>query len=217
MKVQSCGCFFLTARVLLLWNELYCTCLQCVPKLVASLKDILVPYNKQICQKLQAGGVRVWNDEHKTPYAHYAASNGREWIGYDDVESLGIKVKLLSYKCSLSLKLGLVKLIVNFICLFCSYTLLMTQISLSGELACWARFWWLDDLVPGSRWLYWEFLQPRQIPTHQENEQCSWKSSSNSINNSVRTSLETGLFWNFETLFHLQISQIKFSQPTLYF
>ena len=34
------------------------------------------------------GWTRVWNDEHKVPYAYY----GDQWVGYDDVESLEIKV-----------------------------------------------------------------------------------------------------------------------------
>ena len=39
----------------------------------------------------------MWNNEHKTPYVHYPSSTGREWMGYDDIESLGIKVNKSQY------------------------------------------------------------------------------------------------------------------------
>jgi chitinase len=42
----------------------------------------------EICQVLNEGATRVWADEHKAPYAY----KGDQWIGYDDEESLGIKV-----------------------------------------------------------------------------------------------------------------------------
>lgn len=42
----------------------------------------------EICQKLQQGWTRVWNEEQKVPYAY----NGNEWVGYEDVESLNQKV-----------------------------------------------------------------------------------------------------------------------------
>lgn len=32
---------------------------------------------------------RVWNDEHRTPYAYKLD----QWVGYDDEESLTVKVK----------------------------------------------------------------------------------------------------------------------------
>jgi GH18 family chitinase len=30
----------------------------------------------------------VWNDEHKVPYAY----KGDQWVGYDDLQSIEIKV-----------------------------------------------------------------------------------------------------------------------------
>lgn len=44
----------------------------------------------QVCQKLSSGeGTRGWNNEHKVPYI----VNGEEWIGYDDKESVALKVQ----------------------------------------------------------------------------------------------------------------------------
>jgi GH18 family chitinase len=31
----------------------------------------------------------VWNDEHKVPYAY----KGDQWVGYDDLQSIEIKVQ----------------------------------------------------------------------------------------------------------------------------
>jgi GH18 family chitinase len=45
----------------------------------------------EICQKLQQGWTRVWNEEQKVPYAY----NGNEWVGYEDVESLNHKVVII--------------------------------------------------------------------------------------------------------------------------
>lgn len=42
----------------------------------------------QICENLKSGWSRVWDDEQKTPYAY----RGNQWVGYDDVESVAIKV-----------------------------------------------------------------------------------------------------------------------------
>ncbi len=42
----------------------------------------------EICQKLQMGWTRVWNEEQKVPYAY----NGNEWVGYEDIQSLKFKV-----------------------------------------------------------------------------------------------------------------------------
>ncbi len=47
----------------------------------------------EICQKLSQGWQRQWNDEQKVPFI----TNGNEWFGYDDVESLKEKVCLLKY------------------------------------------------------------------------------------------------------------------------
>jgi chitinase len=40
---------------------------------------------------LAAGWTRVWNDEQKVPYAYH----GDQWVGYDDLQSIEIKVKYL--------------------------------------------------------------------------------------------------------------------------
>jgi chitinase len=48
----------------------------------------------EICEKLSQGWIRVWQDEHKAPYAY----SGVNWVGYDDVESLRIKVDYLKSK-----------------------------------------------------------------------------------------------------------------------
>ena len=45
-------------------------------------------YCFQICHNLANGWKRIWNDEQKVPYAY----NGDQWVGYDDLESLEIKV-----------------------------------------------------------------------------------------------------------------------------
>ena len=46
----------------------------------------------EICEKLPVG-TRVWNDEHKAPYMHFPGPwGGRQWIGYDDIDSLTYKV-----------------------------------------------------------------------------------------------------------------------------
>lgn len=42
----------------------------------------------EICQNLNSGWTRRWNDDQKVPYAF----NGNEWVGYDDTTSLAIKV-----------------------------------------------------------------------------------------------------------------------------
>ena len=55
----------------------------------------------EICEKLQANWRYVWNEEQKVPYAHSneASTHGSlEWIGFDDVESIGVKVKYLMDK-----------------------------------------------------------------------------------------------------------------------
>jgi GH18 family chitinase len=46
-----------------------------------------------MCENLGKDWVRVWNDEQKIPYAH----NKTDWVSYDDLESLKIKVRLLLY------------------------------------------------------------------------------------------------------------------------
>ncbi|CAF1015538.1 unnamed protein product [Brachionus calyciflorus] len=42
----------------------------------------------EICQFLSSGWTRRWSSEHQVPYAF----NGNQWVGYDDMESLKIKV-----------------------------------------------------------------------------------------------------------------------------
>jgi GH18 family chitinase len=48
----------------------------------------------EICEKLSQGWIRVWQEEHKAPYAY----SGVNWVGYDDIESLTIKVDYLKSK-----------------------------------------------------------------------------------------------------------------------
>ena len=44
----------------------------------------------EICEKLsQEGWQRVWNNEQKVPYAY----KGNQWVSYEDIESLKLKVK----------------------------------------------------------------------------------------------------------------------------
>ena len=43
----------------------------------------------EICKNLQQGWTRVWDDEQKVPYAY----SSTEWVGYEDEESLKIKVR----------------------------------------------------------------------------------------------------------------------------
>lgn len=42
----------------------------------------------EICQNLNAGWTRRWNDDHKVAYAF----SGNQWVGYDDTTSLTVKV-----------------------------------------------------------------------------------------------------------------------------
>ncbi len=48
----------------------------------------------EICQKLSQGWTKKWDDEAKVPYAH----SGNEWVGYDDIQSLKVKVDYLKQK-----------------------------------------------------------------------------------------------------------------------
>ncbi|KAI4468382.1 chitinase [Holotrichia oblita] len=51
-------------------------------------------YN-EICQKLAAGGwTKMRDSEHKVPYTY----NGNQWIGYDDVEAVTLKVEYAKSK-----------------------------------------------------------------------------------------------------------------------
>lgn len=47
----------------------------------------------QVCENLANGWTRVWNDEQKVPYAY----KGDQWVGYDDLESIQIKVNIIFY------------------------------------------------------------------------------------------------------------------------
>jgi len=47
-----------------------------------------VTWSFQVCTVLNDGATRVFSDEHKVPYAY----KGDQWIGYDDEESLELKV-----------------------------------------------------------------------------------------------------------------------------
>jgi hypothetical protein len=44
----------------------------------------------EVCERLSKGWVRDWNNEQAVPYA----SQGSEWVGYDDEASLEIKVNI---------------------------------------------------------------------------------------------------------------------------
>ena len=48
----------------------------------------------EVCEKLSQGWTRVWENEQKAPYAY----SGVNWVGYDDIESLTIKVDYLKSK-----------------------------------------------------------------------------------------------------------------------
>lgn len=39
---------------------------------------------------IENGAQRHWHNEHKVPYV----TQGTTWVGYDDTESMAIKVKL---------------------------------------------------------------------------------------------------------------------------
>lgn len=44
-----------------------------------------------MCYNLKNNGwTRQWHSEHQVPYAY----SGNQWIGYDDVESFNVKVRL---------------------------------------------------------------------------------------------------------------------------
>jgi len=45
----------------------------------------------EICQQLKKGGTRVWDDDQQFPYAYW----GNQWVGYDDMESLKIKIDFI--------------------------------------------------------------------------------------------------------------------------
>lgn len=42
----------------------------------------------EVCQNLNSGWTRIWNSENQVPYAF----SGNQWIGYDDMQSLKLKV-----------------------------------------------------------------------------------------------------------------------------
>ena len=70
-------------------------------KLTKNLFPYLKKYTKEpgflsyyeMCENLGKDWVRVWNDEQKIPYVH----NNTDWVSYDDLESIKIKVRLLFY------------------------------------------------------------------------------------------------------------------------
>ncbi|KAJ8307499.1 hypothetical protein KUTeg_015583 [Tegillarca granosa] len=46
----------------------------------------------EICNNIQNNSwIRVWNDEHKVPYAY----KGDQWVGFDDMESIEIKCRYI--------------------------------------------------------------------------------------------------------------------------
>lgn len=46
----------------------------------------------QVCQKISEGAQRHYIKEQKSPYITYAD----QWVGYDDMESLAIKVSRIT-------------------------------------------------------------------------------------------------------------------------
>lgn len=51
----------------------------------------MIFYFKKICKKIKSEGwKREWDDTQKVPYAY----GGNQWVGYDDVKSIKLKVKV---------------------------------------------------------------------------------------------------------------------------
>ncbi|XP_033106701.1 acidic mammalian chitinase-like [Anneissia japonica] len=48
----------------------------------------------EVCQKIHAGGTKVWNPIRKVPYAYW----GNQWVGYDDSTSIALKVDWMKDK-----------------------------------------------------------------------------------------------------------------------
>ena len=46
-----------------------------------------------IISYLSLGWTREWSDEHQVPYAY----SGSDWVGYDDTESIALKVRHLVF------------------------------------------------------------------------------------------------------------------------
>lgn len=44
----------------------------------------------EVCEKLVSGWTVVRNEEQAVPYAY----SSNEWVGYDDIESLKVKVEI---------------------------------------------------------------------------------------------------------------------------
>lgn len=49
----------------------------------------------KICTFLKSGATQVWNAAQQVPYAYY----GNEWVGYDNIKSFHIKVRLVPWMC----------------------------------------------------------------------------------------------------------------------
>ena len=47
----------------------------------------------EICDMLNKGGTRVYNEDQQVPYAYW----GDQWVGYDDTQSLKVKVSYRSF------------------------------------------------------------------------------------------------------------------------
>lgn len=53
-------------------------------------------YGFEICRYLAKDNwTRVWSDEHKVPFAH----NHNQWVGYDDEQSIAVKVNYIIKHC----------------------------------------------------------------------------------------------------------------------
>jgi hypothetical protein len=67
--------------------------------IVTSFKHISVPLGnfENSCQICKLEGAKwVYSDEHQSPYVHWPGPwGGRQWIGYDNKESLTVKVSYL--------------------------------------------------------------------------------------------------------------------------
>ena len=48
----------------------------------------------EVCSNLKSGWIKVWDSESKVPYAY----SGNQWVGYDDIDSLKLKVDFAKSK-----------------------------------------------------------------------------------------------------------------------
>lgn len=47
-----------------------------------------IHFPAQVCESIGTGGVSVWDDVQRVPYAYF----GVQWVGYDDPRSIKEKV-----------------------------------------------------------------------------------------------------------------------------